>query len=376
MDLSVIISERNDPVATLITARNVIEEFKACGPNFQGEVIIVDNSDNPQKRQTLQDIIPAGYVRRKQIKIFHQDFQCLFSARELGVSKSTGNYILILDSHCLMYYEAIKNFLNFAKSTDNLGIVFGPMCYSKSHESDAFCDRNIKTFIPIRKCACLPLESYKISIRSMPFMISRSLWTEIKGYSPLSTHKLCWGGGDFLIGFKPLLFGYDNWMLTTAGAVHLGPFSDRGQFAASYLNSSQNSYHRYVGMLTAAFVIGGNNLLQTRYDQLKKRNPNIDIKRMKDLAITFGSLDRRWIETKSKYNYQELTTLFKNQGDPSKRTYSLNNALPNVTGFKIEDVYEYTLNQSSSNIVQLSNFQTKGNDWRSRIAMARQKTVK
>ena len=211
MKLSIVISERNDPFGTLVTIRSILEELKNC--IFKTEIIIVDNSDKEEMRKVLTDII-LPFLMDGSVKVFNQKFPCLFSARDLGVAKSTGEYILIIDSHCLIMKDSIKNMVEFADKTDNLGMLFGLMCYSVAHESDAFCDRDVSKFTGIRLNQYEGKgNSFKIPLRSMPMMIKRSIWDEIRGYYPLSTYKLIWGGGDFLISFKPLLLGYDNWIL-------------------------------------------------------------------------------------------------------------------------------------------------------------------
>ena len=309
MKLSIIISERNDPFGCLLTIRSVMESLKSC--SFTSEIIIVDNSEDLAKRQTLYDLFDA-FTTKNEVKIIEQNFACLFSARDLAVQHSTGEYILILDSHCLVMKNAINKLVTFADRIDNLGILFGLMCYSSAHELDAFCDRDVEKFTGLRLHGYkTTLPYFKSPLRSMPMVIKRSVWEHIRGYYPLSTHRLCWGGGDFLISFKPLLFGYSNWSLTTAGVVHLGPFNDGGFFTASYIDKASPNNPRFLGMLVAAYVIGGEELLDVRFSQLLNRADEKYLKRVKNRVFDLCAECRRWINKNTKVSYDSIVTQFK-----------------------------------------------------------------
>ena len=328
MKLSIVISSRNDPVGSLITIRSALEEFKGC--DFKCEVVIVDNSDLPMKKQTLRDL--AGpFISSGEVKLVNQNFPCLFSARDRGVEVASGEYIMVVDSHCLFYRDTVNNMVHFADKCNNLGMLFGSVCYSIAHEQDAYCDRDAKTFLPIRRCAYPNYEkSFKVPLRSMPYLIKRRLYRDMRGYRPLSKHRLVWGGGDFLISFKPLILGFDNWSLMSSGVIHLGPFADRGFFISSFLPSASSSYSRFVGMLTAAFVIGGRKVLRNRFKQLLKRVKNRDeLERMKKQAVAFGSSERKWLANNSIRSYDDIVKIFEgSQGNHFVRRYQTENILP------------------------------------------------
>lgn len=348
--LSVLISTRNDPVGTAITMRATLEEFKAC--DFPCELIIVDNSDLEGKSQMLHDLI-YPYLNSGEAQLFTQPFPCLFSARELAAEKAIGEYLLFIDSHCIFYKDSLKNMVAKADSLDNLGLLFGSMCYSVSHHEDAFVDRGVEDILPIRKCE-YDEECFQIPLRSMPFLIRSDLFKEMNGYAPLSTYFLVWGGGDFLISFKPLLLGYDNWILTSAGAVHLGPFHDRGFFISSYIKNTSHTYNRFTGMLTAAYVIGGPDLLETRIQQLSNRLSIPELRRLSHLATNFGEDERGKLSIASKRDYQSILSLYPNQGDYSVRKFQKHTDLmPRIT--------------KSSSFTS----QSVKNGWRSRIAINR-----
>ena len=338
MKLSILISQRNDPFGTLITIRAIMEELKVC--NFNAEIIVVDNSDNKEKIKTFYDIA-EGFIKREEIKLIYLPKPCLFSARDLGVSAAKGEYILVLDSHCLLYYNSLKNMIAKADSLPNLGVLFGAMCYSETHELDAFVDREVDTFYPIRLFAYLESpDCLKVPLRGMPYLIKRELFNEMRGYEPLSTHKLVWGGGDFLISFKPLILGYDNYVYTKVGAIHLGPFRDGGFFTKSFNQGDPKAPHRYIGMLTSAFVIGGEKLLDMRCKALSKYNPTYNFTRTKSLAYEYGSEFRRWLTSRAKRTYDEIYNQFKNtQGDTETRKFTARCNLPQSGAFSKKDIY-------------------------------------
>jgi hypothetical protein len=234
------------------------------------------------------------------------------------------------------------------------------------HELDAYCDRSVERFLPIRVCAYSEEnEAFKIPLRSMPYMIKTSLYRQMRGYWPLSKHRLVWGGGDFLISFKPLLLGYDNWVLTNYGVVHLGPYPDKRHFIDSFLTTASATYPRFVGMLTAAYVIGGKELLATRFKQLINRvTDKKELIRMSNQAAQFGVEERRWIKENAKVAYNEVVNKFYNiQGNNKCIVYECEDLLPE-TKIDIVDNYDprkHSKRRNSKLVIR------RKSDWRARI---------
>lgn len=310
--LSIIISVRSDPVGALITVISALEELSTL--NYKYEIIIVDNSDREQHFRALRKLINIEYIRDGIIKIYHQDHQCLFTARELGIRKSKGKYLLFVDSHCIFGRDSIANMVEFAESKTNLGFVYGPVCYSVNHEDDAFCDRGVDDFLGIRLGQCrYKRESFKVPFRGMPFLCEKSFFSKIKGYGTLSEHRLPWGGGDFILGFKSAMLGYDNWMVTNATVIHIGPFKNDCYLPPSYIRESGRGFPKRFGMIISAYIIGGEKLVKARIEQLNKRIGTDTLnERTIQLAVSMGEEERRWLWNESKKTYYEIVSEFKN----------------------------------------------------------------
>ena len=95
MDLSVIISNRNDSAMLGVIVRSCLEELKCFE---QAEIVIVDNSDEEIWPHVLA-AIPARYVREGKVQLIRQDFPSLFSARQLAVDHAKSDLIACIDGH-------------------------------------------------------------------------------------------------------------------------------------------------------------------------------------------------------------------------------------------------------------------------------------
>lgn len=310
-ELSIIISCRNDVVGTVITINSILEELKT---GINGEIVVCNNSDEIKHWAILKNLIPEEHKLSGKIKLFNQQFPCIFTAREKAINNMTGKYLLVLDSHCLLSKGFLKVMLDTLKNRKNLGFLYGLMCFSRDHEKNSFCDRDIDTFIGIRhfKYDYKKVDEFEVPFRGMPFMCSKKFWRKIGGYGTLAEHFLPWGGGDFALGLKSAMLGFRNLMTTKAMAIHLGPFKNSKYFPASYIREKGNTFPARFGMLVTAYIIGGEKLLMKRIQQLSDRLgfeslTGEDI----DKAIMLGSKERQWLLNSAKYSYADLVTKFK-----------------------------------------------------------------
>ena len=305
--LSLIISQRNDAVGTLITIRSALEEFKSLGRKY--EIIIADNSDNGVQRDAIQDLIPSLYIKEGIIKLIYQPFPSLFSARELAISKSFGTHLLFVDSHCLFGRDSISNLLNFSLTQPGIGFAYGICCYSHRVEEEGWCDRDVTTSKGIRLGwyhGQSWAQPFQAPFRGMPFICSRTTFDEIGGYGFLSRHRLAWGGGDYFLGLKSSLFGFTNWTVPSSLVIHLGPFSNDRYLIQSFLREPARNHPVRIGMLAAAYALGGTPLANHRLSGISK----LVNQRTLSSAIRLGEEDRRWIQSRIKVTYNQLVEKF------------------------------------------------------------------
>lgn len=361
-DLSIIISCRNEVVGTIITMRSALEEFKS---GIDGEVIICDNSDDRAYMRSIRGKTrESEWLDEGSVKFLGQSYPCIFTARELAIRHSNAKYILIVDSHCIFGHNSLINMLKSAEKDDKRGFTYGLMCFSRDHELESFCDRDIETFLGIRlfRYPHKP-DEFEIPFRGMPFMCKRSFFDSIGGYGALSKHRLSWGGGDFILGMKSSMMGYRNVMTKNATVIHLGPFKNSKYFPTSFIRESGRGYPVRFGMLVAAYIVGGEQLLTTRIQQLSDRLgfdqlSGEDI----DRAIAIGNEDRKWLLEKAKFSYSDLINKFKFLQTQAEASPIGRVPLPPMSGTLEEKGIKITERRKP-----LKNFGFRRNSWQSRI---------
>ena len=212
--VSVIIANRNDIAMLAVTVRSCIEELRPLGKG-QGEIVIVDNSD-PAVYKLVASALPTGYCRGKDriLKIHHQDFPCLFSAREKAAELASGEYTFCLDSHMIVGRDCIlelASFMDRHRKDKTLGFVHAPISWAHHHERNAKIDRDMSVNELGDWHTAYSFER-TITWKGMPWMCRRDWFLDrdkgLNSYGALSEHKISWGGGDMHIGVKPWLLGF------------------------------------------------------------------------------------------------------------------------------------------------------------------------
>src|SRR3972149_21538 len=328
MIVSVIIANRNDLAMLAVTVRSCIEELRPLGKGA-GEVIVVDNSDK-KIRDHLRGALPTGYCRDGTLKLFYQDFPCLFTARELAAEKAVGEYIICLDSHMIVGRDSIKDLVSFMDRRYNdptLGFAHAPISWAHQHESRARHDRNISRH-ELGPWGTAYDHERMITWKGMPWICRRSWFLDkdkgLNGYGALSEHRVSWGGGDMHIGIKPWLLGFKNWAVPTNSCIHIGPFPRIGNngnsneaFLAKDLNDHEK-YRRYTssgnfphpfGFLVSCYVLGGEPMMQRNRKALTERfGKYINIDKWWSKAIEIGTNEKNRLEVRKIMSFEQLLT--------------------------------------------------------------------
>lgn len=312
MLLSVIISQRNDPLGSLITIRDLLKKLPE-----DTEIVLIDNSDD---LTIFPSMISHQYIREGRLKILTSQ-PSLFIAREKGIREAKGRWILFLDSHMLLGYYAIEAFLRAGDMFGgSLGFLYGPCAYHYGGEDDEFVDRNLVNLAGMsRTKARLKLSQgiARITFRGVPMMCEKAHFMRIGGYGALAKHGMPWGGGDYLLGLKTRMLGYENYLVDGALGIHLGPFSGLGSqgFVETYMKlPPPTDWPPYIGMLTAAYICGGKPLLEERALQVRRRlgnrQPQVASNAVKLKASRLGEQDRKWLLENKKFSYEEIVRKF------------------------------------------------------------------
>lgn len=321
MKLSVIISNRNDTTMLAVTVRSCIEELRSLGlPNC--EIVIADNSDQAIYDR-LGSYLPSGYLRDRTLKVYHQDFPCLFTARELAAEKSTGEYIACVDSHMLIgrsMFVDLVNFMDRHKDDKTLGFAHAPISWAHQHEMHSKHDRDMSVNELGNWNRSYDHER-TITWKGMPWICRRDFFLDkvngLGAYGALSQHKLSWGGGDLHIGVKPWLLGFKNWAVPTSAGIHIGPFPNGNKNADKHSTPvGKDKYRLYgnsgigphsIGFLVACYVLGGIDMMNRNKKAIRERfGKFIDVDKEWDKAIEYGEDEKAWLDSKRIYSFNDL----------------------------------------------------------------------
>lgn len=326
--VSVIISNRNDISMLVVTIRSCIEELRPLG-NKAGEIIVVDNSDEGIYKM-LGSALPTGYCRDGILKIFRQDFPCIFTARETAVRKSSGEYIFCLDSHMIVGRDCILDLVKFMDkkaSDETLGFAHAPISWAHQHERNARHDRDMSKDELGNWGAAYKYEQ-TITWKGMPWICRRGWFldkeTGLGGYGALAEHRISWGGGDMHIGVKPWLLGFRNWAVPTNPCIHIGPFPklDIGknpnvtsiakhfQTRDKYrVYAESGDYPHAFGFLVSCYILGGEGMMRRNKSAIVRRFGRfINVDEWWDKAKEIGKDEKQWLDERKVMSFEELLT--------------------------------------------------------------------
>lgn len=313
-----------------VTVRSCLEELKPLGPG-NSEIIIVDNSDK-EAYSLINSALPTGYCREGRLKIFRQDYPCLFTARETAAEKASGQYIFCLDSHMVIGRDSILDLVNFMDrhSTDStMGFAHAPINWAHQHERAARHDRDMSKHELGSWGRAYPTER-TITWKGMPWICCRDWFLDrdkgLNAYGALSEHRISWGGGDMLIGIKPWLLGFKNWAVPTSPCIHIGPFpkidlsteapdsvkvSKNFQARDRYrLYSSSGNYPHTFGFLVSCYVLGGEAMMRRNKAAIvNKFGRYLNVDEYWPKAIELGHNEREWLAKREVVNFEELLKL-------------------------------------------------------------------
>ena len=310
MKLSVIISNRNDTSMLAVTVRSTLEQLKPL--NLDGEIVICDNSDK-EIQATLDCYLPMGYAKDGLLKLLHQPYPCIFTARESAAKAAQGEYLVCLDSHMLVGHNMILDLVNFMDRHDHgrkIGFAHAPINWLHQHERFARHDRDM-TLNELGNWGAAYAHEQKITWKGMPWICRRDFFlTTLGGYGALAKHRVAWGGGDMHIGIKPWLLGYSNWAVPTAPGIHCGPFpkpkEGRADPQAKYRRYNKSgSTPNYLGFLISCYVLGGEEMMERNKEKLE-RNFKIKCATFWDKAKTLGQEEKMWLDSRKVITFERL----------------------------------------------------------------------
>ena len=322
--LSVIISNRNDTAMLSVTVNSCIEELRPLGLK-NCEITICDNSDE-EVYKSLNSCLPIGYVKDGLMKIYRQDFPCLFTARETAALRSSGKYICCIDSHMIIGRGMFRDLVKFMERNEDdktLGFAHASVNWAHHHSRSAVHDRDMsKNELGDwnRKYS----HTRTITWKGMPWICKREWFLDkdkgLNAYGALSQHKISWGGGDMHIGIKPWLLGFKNWAVPCNSAIHIGPFPkinlkgdskvDASGEANGYkyrLYSASGSYPHAFGFLVSCYVLGGEKMMNRNKRAISNRfGKYINVDKWWHKAMELGQDEKAWLDERKIMSFEQL----------------------------------------------------------------------
>lgn len=309
MRVSVIISNRNDDAMLSVTVRSILEELRPLGRD--GEVIVVDNSDevvwNALKNGSF---IPPRAMRKGLVRLYRQDYPCLFTAREKAIEEAKSDLIVCVDSHMLIGHRMIADLVEFMErraDDPKMGFAHAPISWCHHDEDHAKHDRDMSKH-ELGDWNSQYSAERRITWKGMPWIVRKSTWDAIGRYGALSAHRISWGGGDMHIGIKPWMLGFENWAVPCAPAIHIGPFPKNSNTGHKYrLYAQSGRFPASFGFLIACYVIGGDEMLERNKEIVRTRfGWKADFGKHVEEAKRLGAAEKRWLDERKIMSFQEL----------------------------------------------------------------------
>lgn len=315
MKVSIIIPNRNDTVMLGVTIRSAIEALKAI--DSDGEIIVVDNSDadiwNIIKKPNVSPCPLIGYQQDGILKYIRQPFPSMYTAFQTGAKEAKGKYLIRSDSHVYFGHNILKDCVDFMESMPDIGCGFSPIGWWNLHERIAKThireNDNGGIFGPWGRKAKKDLPA-KIAWGFGPRIISKEWYDKIGGFGFFADRKVSWGGGEFYLSIKSLLFGRENWTFDASPMYHIGPYSKEveglGYSFRKYGSSGVGN--QGIGILSAFYALGGDSAIEEALkskDGLKSQY-GIDVKRDWGKAREFALKDREFILDNQVVSFDEI----------------------------------------------------------------------
>lgn len=314
MDLSIIIANRNDLVMFNVTLNSALESIKTL--DCEAEIVVCDNSD-PKFHKLMPVMVPVGWQRKLNVRMFHQDQPCFTSARMKAAKEAKGKYLFCVDSHVLFGQNTLRDSVNFMERFEGYGnLGFGHPPIRWAHQGPAAVKHTLgiadngTPWGSWHKCFT---EESKMFWKFMPWICRRDWYLEtLKGYGAHSDHNMSWGGAEMLQQVKSLMLGYENWAIPTDPIIHIGPYTPEvvktGQYKYRTYGANGNFPHGF-GVLTAFAVLGGPT---AGYDHAKRcedrihNRHKIKVDEWWEKALECSASEHAYIQTNKRYDYLEL----------------------------------------------------------------------
>lgn len=300
MNLSIIIPFVGEYPQVLFTIQTVAQQFVGL---IDFEIIAVDNYIDGHARISTSEnksgpAISCTQKGNKWLKyIQYQSDLSHWQAKWYGVTKSSGKYLMFLDSHVVPSRNVLYSMFEYYTNTDcqYQGTLHLPLTYKilEYHrmvykllvQNECFYDYRF-TPLPTDK-----KENFEVPCMSTCGMIiSREIYDKIGGWPKTMT---TYGGGENFLNFTLAVCGFKKWIYPYGTIFHHG--------------APRDYHYEYDGLvynrLLSHYLFGGKSLFE-RLKKVTKGNPNA-IEQLGKKAIKNGHIQRQHIKESQKMLIEE-----------------------------------------------------------------------
>ena len=274
MKLSVVILNYNVRYFLELCLKSTYEAIK----NLEAEIIVVDNNSEDGSCEMIRQNFP------NVILIENKENFGFSKGNNIGVAKSKGEYICILNPDTVVPEDIFESLIDFARSKTNVGIVG---CKLINGRGDFLPES--KRNIPFVKAAFKKLlgnpneyyaihldenETGKVDVLVGAFMfMKREVYQDVRGFD----EDYFMYGEDIDLSYKVLKAGYDNYYYGLAKVIHFkGESTLRDKlYAKRFYGAMQIFYKKHFKKnVLFSFLVG----LGIRVVYLFRKMPVVNIK--------------------------------------------------------------------------------------------------
>jgi amino acid adenylation domain-containing protein len=184
-----LVHSNHDSVSVVIPAYNssnfLITAIKSvlAQTHLLVEIIVVDDGSTDDTKAVFDGIASALRHRDLAIKYIYQTNQGAASARNAGISASTGNYLVFLDSDDYLFPEAIEIGIDCLNANPEAGFVFGSYLFKSINPDGSYTTQKLSEDPPpVASYATILAAQHKVQCATAIFR--RTAIESVGGFDP------------------------------------------------------------------------------------------------------------------------------------------------------------------------------------------------
>lgn len=163
-----------------VTVLSAVEAIKESG--VKGEVVVVENSDEDVHLAAMDCL--AGQIKEGMVRVVRLQNPSIAKAIHLAHEEAKGKFIFYTDAHTLIGHGTIPALMAFHQEHlgEPIGFVHAPIQWAHRSSATKRTHLNVSR-TPLGEWAgATPIEKPSlIPWKGMPYMIRKSVWSDIRG---------------------------------------------------------------------------------------------------------------------------------------------------------------------------------------------------